>query len=87
MTPNAGVESGYRTLVVETVEGELLEGFLAGEDAASIVLRRKDRADLKLPRGEILSMRFDSLSLMPEALLDPLEPKQITDLFSYLIGL
>jgi putative heme-binding domain-containing protein len=87
VTPNAGVESGYRTLVVETVEGELLEGFLAGEDADSIVLRRKDRADLKLPRGEILSMRFDSLSLMPEALLDPLEPEQITDLFSYLIGL
>ena len=87
VTPNAGVESGYRTLVVETVEGELLEGFLAGEDATSIVLRRKDRADLKLPRGEILSMRFDSLSLMPEALLDPLEPEQITDLFSYLIGL
>ena len=32
-------------------------------------------------------MRFDSLSLMPEALLDPLEPEQITGLFSYLIGL
>lgn len=87
VTPNAGVESGYRTLVVETRDGELLEGFLAGEDAHSILLRRKDREDLKLPREEILSMRFDSLSLMPEGLLDTLGPEQITDLFSYLKGL
>ena len=76
-----------RSVIVSRLHAQFVEGFLAGEDAASIVLRRKDRADLKLPRGEILSMRFDSLSLMPEALLDPLEPKQITDLFSYLIGL
>ncbi len=84
VTPNAGVEQGYRTLVIETLAGELLEGFLASEDEDSILLRRKDRADLNLSRADVLSMRFDSLSLMPEGLLDSLEPQQITDLFRYL---
>ncbi len=40
--------------------------------------------------GSTTTLRFVhciSLSLMPGGRLDPLEPKQITDLFSYLIGL
>lgn len=87
LTPNAGVESGYRTLIVRTFEGEILDGFLAAEDADSILLRRKDREDLRLARDEIESARFDSLSLMPEGLLDGLSDGQVTDLFEYLQSL
>ena len=87
MTPNAGVESGYRSLLVQTVGGELLVGYLAGEDTDSILVRRQDREDLWVLRSEIESMRFDSLSIMPEGLLDALEPQQATDLFKYLDSL
>ncbi len=87
LTPNAGVESGYRTLIVHTTSGEILDGFLAGEDASSIRLRRKDREDLVLPRDEIESARFDSLSLMPEGLLEALPAQDVTDLFTYLRSL
>ncbi|MDE0905055.1 MAG: DUF1080 domain-containing protein [Planctomycetota bacterium] len=86
LTPNAGVESGYRTLLVET-GGELLDGFLAGQDEASILLRRRDRPDQRIPREEITSMRFDRLSLMPEGLLDPLTDQEVSDLLGYLLSL
>ncbi len=87
LTPNAGVESGYRTLLVETADGELLDGFLAGQDDTAIILRRRDRPDLRIPRDTITSMRFDRLSLMPEGLLEPLNDQQISDLFVYLLSL
>ena len=87
LTPNAGVESGYRVLSVQTADGELLQGFLAAEDALSITLRREGREDLKLARNTIKSLRFEERSLMPEGLLDALQPQQVSDLFTYLRSL
>ncbi|MAF66269.1 MAG: hypothetical protein CMJ84_11515 [Planctomycetes bacterium] len=84
LTPNAGVGGGYRTLVVGTTDGLLLTGFLAAEGPDAILLRRPDLADLRLPRARIESLRFDSLSLMPEGLLGELEPREVSDLFRYL---
>jgi hypothetical protein len=57
------------------------------EDPTSILLRRKDREDLRIPRSEIESARFDRLSLMPEGLLDALSDREVTDLFRYLQSL
>ncbi|MFT7487366.1 MAG: putative heme-binding domain-containing protein, partial [Candidatus Paceibacteria bacterium] len=87
LTPNAGVESGYRNLIVRTKAGELLTGFLASEDSEGIVLRRQDREDLHLLRNQIESARYDKLSVMPEGLLDGMSDEQIRDLFEYIQGL
>ncbi|MDP6520474.1 MAG: c-type cytochrome [Planctomycetota bacterium] len=84
LTPNAGVESGYRTLVVRTDDGLLLTGFLAREEPDAILLRRTELPDLRLSRARIESLRFDSLSLMPEGLLESLAPGEVSDLFAYL---
>ncbi|HJP03230.1 MAG TPA: PVC-type heme-binding CxxCH protein [Planctomycetota bacterium] len=84
LTPSAGVEGGYRTLVVRMADGRLLTGFLAEEETDALLLRRQDRPDLRVRRSEIESLRYDSLSLMPEGLLDELEPQQVSDLFRYL---
>ncbi len=87
LTPNAGVESGYRILNVETRDGQLLQGFLAAEDDHHITLRRAGREDLKLRRADILSLSFAERSLMPEGLLDTMKPQQVSDLFEYLRSL
>ncbi|MFT4539420.1 MAG: putative membrane-bound dehydrogenase-like protein [Planctomycetota bacterium] len=87
LTPNAGVEAGYRTLVVSTVAGEVLSGFLVREDADGIVLRRKDREDVLVALDEIIAMRFDAVSLMPEGLLDGMADGDVACLFGYLLGL
>lgn len=84
LTPNAGVESGYRNLIVRMHTGDLLVGFLASENDDSISLRRIGREDLSLLKSEIESMRFNKLSLMPEGLMDGLSDSETTDLFEYL---
>ncbi|MCE9593049.1 MAG: c-type cytochrome [Planctomycetes bacterium] len=65
VTPSAAVESGYRLLLVETVVGEHLDGFLASQDEHAIVLRRPQREDLRVERGSIASLAFDTVSVMP----------------------
>lgn len=87
LTPNAGVESGYRVLTVQLLNGQLLQGFLAAEDGLTITLRRAGREDLKIARAEIRSLSFEQRSLMPEGLLDTMQPQQVSDLFAYLRSL
>ncbi|MCZ6597942.1 MAG: c-type cytochrome, partial [Planctomycetota bacterium] len=87
LTPNAALETGYRTLVVRTHDGELREGFLVSSDDESLMLRRRDREDLRIPRSDVASAYFGSLSLMPEGLLEALTPSQVSDLFAYLTSL
>lgn len=87
LTPNAGVESGYRTLNVKLRDGQLLQGYLAAENPAAITLRRQGRDDLQIARKNIESLRFDARSLMPEGLLDALNDQQVADLFEYLMSL
>jgi putative membrane-bound dehydrogenase-like protein len=87
LTPNAGVESGYRILNVKLHDGQLLQGYLAAEDSENITLRRQGRDDLQIARKDIASLRFADLSLMPEGLLDALTDQQAADLFEYLMSL
>lgn len=87
LTPNAGVESGYRTLNVKLRDGQLLQGYLASENDTAITLRRQGREDLQIARKDIESLRFDERSLMPEGLLDALSDQQVADLFEYLMSL
>lgn len=87
VTPSAAVEGGYRLLLVETLEGEHLDGLLARQDERSIVLRRQGREDLVLAREGLASLAFDRLSVMPDGLLDGLSDDEVAALFAYLAGL
>lgn len=87
VTPSAAVESGYRLLLVETQEGERLDGLLARQDEREIVLRRQGREDLVLAREAIASLGFDRLSVMPDGLLDGLSDDDVAALFAYLATL
>jgi putative membrane-bound dehydrogenase-like protein len=84
LTPGAAVESGYRVLRVETRDRELLEGFMASQDAEGIVLRRPNQPDLPIPRAQIRRSTFLRQSLMPEGLLKDLTPDDVAALFAYL---
>ena len=84
LTPSAAVESGYRLLRVETIEGELLDGLLASEDERAIVLRRQGREDLRLGRSEIRRLFFDARSVMPDGQIESLPPADVSALFAFL---
>jgi putative heme-binding domain-containing protein len=82
--PNAEIREGYENYLVTTKDGRSLSGFLADQDKNVVVLRGFDNADLMLKRDDIAKLEPAGRSLMPEGLLDELEPQEIRDLFAYL---
>ncbi len=84
ITPNAAMEPGYRIYRVTMKNGEVHEGFLVSEDKNAVVLRMPGVEDRRIERSGIDQEKFLRRSLMPEGLLDGLQPQDVSDLFSYL---
>ena len=87
VTPNAAMEAGYRLFRVETRDGEVQEGLLASQDDNAIVLRQPNSEDLRIPRSNVQRAGFTRTSIMPEGLLEGLQPEDVSDLFAYLKAL
>ena len=81
------MEAGYRKFRVETRDGEIHEGFLVQQDVSGVVLRQPNAEPMKTPAVNIKRAAFQNVSIMPEGLLEALEPKQVSDLFTYLRSL
>jgi len=84
LTPNAAMEGGYRLYRVETRDDELLDGLFVSEDAQAIVLRQQGQPDKRILRTDVKRSGFRNLSVMPEGLLEAMQPEQVSDLFAHL---
>jgi putative heme-binding domain-containing protein len=78
------MEPGYRVFRVELKDGDVLDGIRVSEDNGAIVLRRPNMEDTRISQRDVRRAAFTKLSMMPEGLLEPLSPQQVTDLFTYL---
>jgi putative heme-binding domain-containing protein len=87
VAPSAAMEASYRTFRVITAEGDIIEGFLAAQDAASVTLRIPGGAERRIERTALRSAGYLRRSLMPAGLLDGLANDQVRDLLSYLRSL
>jgi putative heme-binding domain-containing protein len=87
ITPNAAMEAGYRTYRVELRNGDIVDAFFVNEDKAAFVVRMPGLPDRRIPKPEVRSAKFIRRSLMPEGMLDALQPEMVTDLFAYLMSL
>jgi putative heme-binding domain-containing protein len=65
-------------------DGRTVTGLVAEQTANGITLVDSEGQRTLLRRGEIKEITPSEVSLMPEALLDPLSPQQVRDLFRYL---
>ena len=84
LTPNAAMEPGYRVFRVELKDGDVLDGIRVSEDKDAIVLRRPNMNDTRIAQKEVRKASFTKSSMMPEGLIDALQPEQVSDLFAYL---
>jgi putative membrane-bound dehydrogenase-like protein len=82
--PNSYVRTEYIAHVVETFDGRLLTGLMVESTPNTLTLVDSQNERISLDRDDIDMLRESQLSLMPVGLLDPLEPGQVQDLFSYL---
>jgi putative heme-binding domain-containing protein len=87
LTPNAAMEGGYRSFRVVTKDGRLVQGLLVSRDANAIVIRQPNTADIRIPAREVAQADYMTISIMPEGLLEALEPGQVSDLFAHLTSL
>jgi hypothetical protein len=67
--------------------GDLVDAFLVSDDKDAIVLRQPGVPDRRISKSDVLSARFIRRGMMPEGILDALQPEQVTDLFAYLMSL
>jgi len=87
LTPNAAMEAGYRTFRVELRDGEVVDGLLVSQNSDAIVLRRQNVEDLRVPQANVRRASFTRMSMMPEGLLEAMQPADVADLFAYLMTL
>jgi putative heme-binding domain-containing protein len=87
LTPNAAMEGGYRSFRVVTKDGRIVQGLLVSRDATAIVIRQPNTADIHIPAKDVAQADFTGISVMPEGLLESMQPQEVSDLFAHLKSL
>lgn len=84
LDPNMAINPNYVTCVVETVDGEIMQGLLMDENADSITLIQAESRRTTIPRQQVEQMQTIKTSLMPEGLEKQLSPSDLRSLISFL---
>ena len=81
--PNAVIPNEYRASTIEMKDSRSITGIVKQQDDKSVTVVTQNET-LVLPRNEIESVQQSELSMMPEALLAPLQDQEVRDLLYYL---
>jgi putative heme-binding domain-containing protein len=81
--PSASVNADFRVSVAAMRDGRVLNGQIKAQTPRTVTLQTQTEA-VVLDRSDIESLRPSNSSLMPEALLETLNPTEIRDLIAYL---
>ncbi len=81
--PSAVLGKDYRMTVIATASGRVVSGLVQNESDSAVTLRTINDT-VVVAKSEIDDRQLSSQSLMPEQLLDPLQPTEIRDLVAYL---
>ncbi len=81
--PSAVLGNDYRSTVVWTEDGRILSGLLRKETDSALTLRTLNDT-VVVPKSEIEERQLQSVSVMPEGLLDSFAESDVVDLVAYL---
>jgi putative membrane-bound dehydrogenase-like protein len=87
LDPSREVDPRYIEYIVTTKSGRVVTGLIAAETAASVTLRRAEKAEDTLLRSQIESIQATAKSLMPEGLEMQLGRQDVADVIAYLLSL
>ncbi len=82
--PSAFIRPEYVNHNVEMKDGRSLSGLIIEQSDSALTLLDAQNQRTVLNKADVKELNASSTSLMPEGLLETLEPKQVRDLFSYL---
>lgn len=84
VAPNLEIREGFQTVLINTADGQTLNGFIESQTESEVILRSIDGQSHSIERSDVDSMKTQPLSLMPEGLLDNLSPQELCDIMAYL---
>ena len=78
--PSLAIREEYTAFNVDTKDGQSITGFITEQTPSAVTLTDVNGKRLVLPLRDIESLQASALSLMPEGLLDALQPQEVRDL-------
>jgi putative heme-binding domain-containing protein len=84
--PSAAINPDYLQYTIKLEDGKVLNGIVTAASESEIKLGDASGQTVAIPRASIKSMLTSKQSLMPEGLLEALNPQQVKDLFTYLLS-
>jgi putative heme-binding domain-containing protein len=82
--PSKVIAEGYEGWIVETTDGDAVTGIRVSRTEKEVVLRDATGQVVHIPAAQVKGERRQAVSIMPEGLLDNLEPQQAADLLEWL---
>lgn len=82
--PSYDVPDTYKMVTIATVDGRVLNGIVAEEDAQRVVLKTVEQPRVVIAKEDIDVRKVSPLSMMPDGQLEKMKPQQIIDLIKYL---
>ncbi len=82
--PSSAIREEFTQFQVLTEDGRVILGLVENQDTQSVTLRKADNQVERIDRQEIDVLKATSQSIMPEGLLNDLQPQQVRDFFAYL---
>ena len=86
--PSKTISDQYGGTIIETKDGQLINGLIARETAQAIQVRTADAIDrpIVIEKAQVKEKRESKISLMPENLLDEFNQLEIQDLLAFVLG-
>tara|TARA_B110000438_G_scaffold195586_1_gene187192 strand:+ start:4907 stop:6124 length:1218 start_codon:yes stop_codon:yes gene_type:complete len=82
--PSYDVPLGYKMVIIQTVDGRVLNGVIAEENAQRIILKTVQQPTVVILKSDIEARKISSKSMMPDGQLDKLKPQEVMNLIKYL---
>lgn len=82
--PSYDVPDGYKVVVIQTVDGRVVSGVLAEENAQSVVLKTVEQPRVVVLKSDIDDRRISPKSMMPDGQLEQMKEQEVVDLIKYL---
>jgi putative heme-binding domain-containing protein len=84
LVPNGEVDPRYLEYVVVTVDGQVINGILAGETSTALTIRTADNKTTTVLRVDIEEIKNSGKSLMPEGFEKVIDKQAMADVLAYL---
>jgi len=85
--PSKTVSDQFQGIIVETTDGDAVNGLLLREDNHRLLLKTAETPQpVEIPKRKIRTRRKSDISIMPEGILDPYDQASISNLIAFLLA-